>query len=80
MKKHPDIHWLSQEDYEHAVGQFRVAVIAVLGVFSKYGQGDYIPPATFEIVRLAEDFALRCRGVEKIISLESIRRHQFRIY
>lgn len=65
---------LSDEEYTKAIGQFRIAVGAVLGVFDRYGQGVYILGALTEIVRLAEDFGLRVRGVDKPISIEYIRR------
>lgn len=65
---------LSDEEYTKAIGQFRLAVNAMLGVFDRYGQGVYIPGASDEIVRLAEDFGLRVRGVDKPISLAYIRR------
>jgi len=66
---------LDDESYIKAVGQFRLAVGAVLSVFNMYGMGEFIPQAQNEIVRLAEDFGQRVRGdLDKPISLEYIRR------
>lgn len=73
---YPNIHWLSDDDYAKAVGQLRLQVANILGVFSMYGLGDYIPEATNEIVRRAEDFGLRVRGVDKIIALAPSGNHR----
>ena len=67
---------LSDEDYAKAVGQFRLAVGAVLSVFNMYGMDAYIPSAQEEIVKLAEDFGQRVRGIDKPISIEYIRRYK----
>ena len=37
---------------------------------------DFVPGAVDEIVRLAEDFALRVRGVDKPIDLQRVRRNR----
>lgn len=66
--------WLDQDDYDKAVGQFRLQVGAVLAPFCMYGMDVLVPGAVREIVRLAEDFGLRVRGVDQVISLEKIRR------
>ena len=65
---------LSDESYAKAVGMFRMAVGATLQCFDMYGLGAYIGGAQAEIVRLAEDFGLVVRGIDKPISLEYIRR------
>jgi len=36
--------------------------------------GEMIPTAIDEIVRLTEDFGLAVRGVDKIVSLERVRK------
>jgi hypothetical protein len=41
-----------------------------------YGMGDFVPGAVDEIVKLAEDFALRVRGADKPIDLQRIRRNR----
>ena len=66
---------LSDEDYAKAVGQFRLAVGALLSVFHRYGLNVFIPGVQDEIVKLAEDFGQRIRGdLDKPISLEYVRR------
>ena len=65
---------LNDEDYAKAVGQFRLAVGAVLTAFNMYGMNVYIGGAQEEIVQLAEDFGQRIRGIDKPISIEYIRR------
>lgn len=73
----PDnIHWLSDEEYAKAVGQFRLQLNKVFQPFNLYGLDVYIPGAVNEITRLAEDFGLRVRGVDKPIVLEFIRNKQ----
>ena len=65
---------LSDESYAKAKGMFAMAVANVLGVFDIYGLGVHIRGAQEEIVRLAEDFGLVVRGVDKPISVGYIRR------
>jgi reverse gyrase len=65
---------LNDEDYTKAVGQFRLAVGAVLAIFNMYGMDVYIKGAQDEIVQLAEDYGQRIRGIDKPISIEYIRR------
>ena len=65
---------LSDEEYAKAIGQLRLAVGAVLSVFNMYGMDVYFRGAQEEIVKLAEDFGLRVRGVDKPISIEYVRR------
>lgn len=66
--KNNNIYYLSEPDYQKVVGQLRLQIGAVLGsTFNMHGMEAYCPGATNAIVRLAEDFALRCRGVDKPI-------------
>ena len=65
--------WLPDEEYTKAVGQLRMQLSGVLEPFDMYGQGVYIPTAVSEIVKLAEDFGLRVRGVDKPIDLGLVR-------
>ncbi len=46
----------------------------MLAPFCMYGMDVLVPGAVREIVRLAEDFGLRVRGVDQAISLEDVRR------
>ncbi len=77
------IPYLPDEDYRKAVGQLRMQLTAVfdfLKVDDKlpiryfHGMGEFIPGAVEEIIKLAEDFSLRVRGVDKPISIEHVRR------
>ena len=68
---------LNDKDYAKAVGQFRLAVGAVLATFNMYGMSVYIAGAQDEIVQLAEDFGQRVRGdLNKPISINYIRRNK----
>lgn len=69
-----NIHWLPDDMYEKAVGQLRLNLSGVFVPFDLYGQDVFIPAAIDEVVKLCEDFSLRCRGVDKPISLDSVRR------
>lgn len=78
------VKWLPQEDYDKIVGQFRLQIGGVfdfmkvdekLPVRYQYGMGAFVPSAVEEIVRLAEDFGLRLRGIDKPLSLEMMRRN-----
>jgi hypothetical protein len=63
--------WISDEDYAKAVGQFRMAVGAILSTtYSMHGMDAYNLGATSAIVKLAEDFSLRCRGADHPIGIE----------
>ena len=76
------LHWLEEEEYAKAIGQLRMQIAGVfdflkvdekLPVRYMYGMGEFIPGAIEEIFKLAEDFGLRVRGLDKPISLELIR-------
>jgi len=69
------LHWLPKEDYDKAVGQFRLQLNGVMEPFRQYGQDVFIPQAIEECVRLAEDFGLRVRGMPKPIALEMVRKN-----
>jgi len=71
--KHEGIPWLPDEEYRKAVGQLRLQLNGVFEPFQGYGLKEFIPGAVVECVKLAEDFALRVRGVDKPISLERVR-------
>jgi len=66
--------WLPQEEYDRALGQFRLQLNGVFAPFHGYGHDVFIPQAITEVVKLAEDFGLRVRGVKKPVSLEMVRR------
>jgi hypothetical protein len=82
MNKPDNIHWLSEEEYSKAKTQLGMQVAGVFDFMKVdntipikyvYGMGDFVPGAIDEIIRLAEDFGLRVRGVDKPISIERIR-------
>jgi hypothetical protein len=75
-KSYGSIYWLPKEEYDKAIGQFGLQVGGILSVFDLYGLGVFIPQAQEEIKKLAEDFSLRVRGVDKPISLEEVRRRK----
>ena len=70
------VHWLSDEDYQKAKTQLKIAIGGVFDPFRIYGLDAFIPGAILEAVKLSEDFALRVRGVDKIINLDMMRRSQ----
>jgi len=83
MTKHEGIPLLPDGDYQKAIGQLKLQVSGVfdflkvddsIPVRYVYGMGEFIPGAITEIVKLAEDFSLRVRGQDKIISIEHVRR------
>jgi len=76
------VNWLPQEEYNKTVGQLRMSAYGIfdfLKVDNKvpvrymYGTEVFVHGAVQEIVRLAEDFGLRVRGVDKMFSVEAIR-------
>jgi len=69
-----EITWLEENAYKKAIGQFRLQLNGVFEPFKFYGLKEYVPGAIAEIVKLAEDFSLHTRGVDKPISLDYVRR------
>jgi len=79
------VNWLPQEDYDKMVGQLRMAAYGIfdflkvddkIPVRYTYGTEVFVHGAVQEIVRLAEDFGLRVRGVDKVFSVEAIRHNR----
>jgi hypothetical protein len=68
--------WLPEEEYQKAVGQLRLQLGGVFQPFMMYGLDVFVHGAISEVVKLAEDFSLRCRGKDQPIDLELIRRQQ----
>jgi len=64
-----DIHWLTDEDYAKAVGQLRLQLNGVFQPFKIYGMDVFAYQAIGETVKLAEDFGLRVRGIDKPIQV-----------
>ena len=76
---------LGEKDYQKAITQLRMQAGGIfdfmkvdekLPVRYLYGLGDWVPGAIEEIVKLAEDFGLRVRGVDKPISIDYVRRRK----
>ena len=67
------IRWLPEEEYRKAIGQLRLQLSGVFAPFHGYGMDVFIPQAIEEAVKLAEDFGLRVRGVDKPLSLDRVR-------
>jgi hypothetical protein len=76
MVSKSEIPWLPDDEYAKAIGQFRLQLNGVFEPFRQYGQDVYVPGAIREIVKLAEDFSLRVRGVDQPIDLDIVRRKQ----
>jgi len=62
--------WLSEEEYEKLIGQFRLQLNGVMNVFNVYGMGDYIPAAIEEIIGLVHQFGMRVRGDDRLIQIK----------
>jgi len=81
----PDgIHWLPQKDYDKAISQLGMHAYGIfdflkvddkIPVRYMYGTEAFVHGAVQEIVRLAEDFGLRVRGVDKVIDIRAVRRN-----
>lgn len=65
--------YLPEDEYAKAKGQFKLQLGGVFDPFRLYGLDAFIPGAIEEIVKLAEDFGMRVRGANKVISLDYIR-------
>jgi len=68
------LNYIPKQEYDKAIGQFRLQLYGIFESFRCYGLDIYIPGAIGEVVKLAEDFGLRIRGQDKPISLEYVRR------
>lgn len=66
------IKWLSGMEYQKALTQFRLQLNGIFEPLFKDELLD-IHEAMLEITKLAEDFGLRVRGIDKPISLEGVR-------
>jgi hypothetical protein len=69
-------HWLSDEEYQKARTQLRLQFGGVMRKYAMHGFQNFIDPDIETLVKLAEDFALRVRGVDKPISLEYVTRRK----
>jgi len=62
--------WLEDDQYQKAVGQLRLQLNGILGVFDMYGLGVHIPSAISAIVAVCEQFGMRVRGDDEPINYE----------
>ena len=67
-----NIPWLSEEDYSKAVMQLRFQIRKSLDMYNIYGLQNYTPMTENILVKLCEDFSLRVRGLDHMISYEDI--------
>uniref|UniRef100_A0A6M3LC78 Uncharacterized protein n=1 Tax=viral metagenome TaxID=1070528 RepID=A0A6M3LC78_9ZZZZ len=62
---------INQEIYDKAIGQFRLQLGAIMNCFRCYGLQEDVDGAMVEIVKLAEQFAMRVRGKDISIMVRS---------
>ena len=67
---------IPDKEYDKAVTQLRLQFGAALHPLRLYGQSEYVDEMIPVLVKLAEDFSLRCRGIDKPISLDYVRRRR----
>ncbi len=61
---------ISEEEYQHALGQWRLNAGTILGqLFAQYGQDAYIPVAIKSLQHITEQFGMRIRGKAQPITL-----------
>ncbi len=53
---------ISEEEYQKALGQFRLQLNGIMNNFRCYGLQDDVDGACEEIIKLAELFSMRTRG------------------
>ena len=58
----PNYPRVSQDEYDKAIGQFRLQLNGIMYCFRCYGMENDVAGATEEIVTLAEQFGMRIRG------------------
>jgi len=56
------IPWLEQQDFDKAIGQWRLQAGEILNVFNMYDLGVFIKGAILELEEITIDFSKRCRG------------------
>jgi len=62
---------IPQESYDKALGQFRLQLGAIMNCFRCYGMQEDVDGVIPEIVKLAEQFAMRVRGKDIPIMVRS---------
>ena len=67
---------ISQEGYNKALGQFRLQLGGIMNCFRCYGMDLDVDGAIPEIVKLAEQFAMRVRGKDVPIMVRNVPRRR----
>ena len=67
---------ISQEQYDKAVGQFRLQLNGIMNCFRCYGMSEDVDGACEEIVKLAEQLGMRVRGKDIPIKVREIPRRR----
>ncbi len=68
---------IPQEDYDKAIGQFRLQLNDVFKPFRFYGQHEFIPAAIEEVTELAVKLSMRLRRKDIPIILDKIRNPRY---
>ena len=77
MEKIPsDYPKVSQENYDKALGQFRLQLNGVMNCFRCYGLEPDVDGACEEIIKLTEQFAMRVRGKDTLIKVREVPRRK----
>jgi hypothetical protein len=67
----PEIYWLDETDYNKAVFKLTGAILTALdSMYNMYGYKELNTEMANQLVKLAEDFSLRCRGLDKPIQFK----------
>ena len=56
------IHWLEGEEWDKAIGQWRLQAGEIMNVFNMYDLGVFIKGAILELEEITIDFSKRVRG------------------
>lgn len=68
--------FLAEPEYQKALGQLRLQLNGILGIFDIYGLGVYILGAIDEVIKVCEQFGMRVRGDDRPIDIEIVRREK----
>ena len=67
---------IPQEQYDKALGQFRLQLGSIMNCFRCYGLDQDVDGASDEIVKLAEQFGMRIRGKNIPIRVREVPRRK----
>ena len=67
---------IPQEQYDKALGQFRLQLGAIMNCFRCYGLQEDVNGACDEICKLAEQFSMRIRGKDIPIKVREVPRRK----